>query len=601
MIRKPISFQAKQTWTLWAVFLLALVLRLGYQHFLKTNYLFYDSPSSDVTYYQDWARDIAAGNWIGQKTFFGLPLYPYFLAVLFRLSLGHTEIVRLFHMMIGSLNCVLIFLIGQKLFSYRTGLTAAILASFNFILIYYDWIMMPVPLLIMLSLLLLWCLLSDALKDRPKDWFLFGILLGLSALGDGKFLFFLLLLILMILFKWPYHIRIKLFKIILPLGLGCALMLLTVSYRNKVVGGDWTFISAQSGLSFYTGNNRVATGVYDHPAFLRPSHQGQDDDQKIIAEKIAKKQLSPSAVSRFWRAKALKFIAEEPGLYLKLLLRKFCLFFTDTEDAHDADLLMQRDWRKKMDINPYWLICPLGIGGLLLSRKKTSYSVYLNFILASQLLMTLVFFLSTRHRATIIPVFLLYEAFALLWIWDNIRKPSYRRLGLAAVFLLIFLCVFPPEESDSSYTDFVKWSKSGTVFLNRGDTPAAQNYFYKALALRPNDSTTLYNLGNAFVQAKNFAKAQEYYLRAVNICPHNVDALFNLAYTYEQTGQFESALKYYQQVKQYQPESLDVWFRLSQVYYQTGDCQKAVLYYQNIIERQPALSETLRSCLKSCF
>ena len=68
------------------IFSLALLLRLAYVVFLKQNYFFYDNPSSDVSYYQEWAREIARVNWIGTKTFWGLPLYPYFLAALWPLA-----------------------------------------------------------------------------------------------------------------------------------------------------------------------------------------------------------------------------------------------------------------------------------------------------------------------------------------------------------------------------------------------------------------------------------------------------------------------------------------------------------------------------------
>ena len=63
------------------VFLLALALRLLFDLFLKKNYFFYNHPSSDVTYYQDWARDIIRGDQSRHLVFWGLPLYPYFLEI----------------------------------------------------------------------------------------------------------------------------------------------------------------------------------------------------------------------------------------------------------------------------------------------------------------------------------------------------------------------------------------------------------------------------------------------------------------------------------------------------------------------------------------
>jgi tetratricopeptide (TPR) repeat protein len=601
MPNKTKSTPINPVWLYTGIFLLAFCLRLGYQQFLKAHYLFYSSPSSDVTYYQDWATEIAKGNWLGDKTFFGLPLYPYFLAVLIRLALGHLEIVRLFHLILGAFNCVLLFAVGKKIFSQRVGFLAAILAASNFILIYYDWLMMPVTLLISLSLFLLYYLASDLLKDRSREWLLFGVIAGLAVLGDGKIIFFLFLLALSILFRWPYFWKAKLFKILLPLALGTAMILGSVALRNRLIGGDWTAISAQSGLSFYTGNNPLATGVYDHPAFLRPSHQGQDEDQKIIAEKIARRQLSPQEISQFWQDKAVQFIRQHPEQYLRLLWRKTRLFLTDTENAHDADLLLQGQWQKTLDINPFGVICPLAIFGILLSLRKYPAAHFPNLLIVSQWLMTSIFFLTTRHRATVLPVFLLYEAQTLFWIVDSLRTKQWRRLGIITGFVLSFLLLFPREQADPGYTDFIRFSKTGTIYLQRSDPHKAQAAFQNALNIRPNDSTTLYNLGNAYLQAGNYPLAEQYFEKSIRICPHNVDALFNMAYTFEQTNQPQRAIDFYQQVLHYQPESLDVLFRLSQVYNQVGQCEQALHYFQRLVDQNPSLTEALKPYLKGCL
>ncbi|MFA5261398.1 MAG: tetratricopeptide repeat protein [Candidatus Omnitrophota bacterium] len=554
-----------------------------------------------MTYYQNWAQDIARGNWLGDKTFFGLPLYPYFLAVLIRLALGHLEIVRLFHLILGSLNCVLLFAIGKKIFSQRVGVLAAVLAASNFILIYYDWLMMPVTLLISLSLFLLYYLANDLLKDRSREWFLFGLIAGLTALGDGKIIFFISLLALSILLRWPYFWRIKFFRILLPLGLGAAVILSSVALRNRVIGGDWTIISAQSGLSFYTGNNPLATGVYDHPAFLRPSHEGQDEDQKIIAEKIARRQLSPREISQFWQDKTLQFIRQHPDQYLRLLWRKTRLFLTDTENAHDADLLLQGQWRNGLDINPFWLICPLAIIGVFLSRKKYPATHFLNLLIISQWLMTSIFFLTTRHRATVLPVFLLYEAYTLFWVADLLNTKQWTNLGIIAGSVLLLILAFPLEQADTEYTNFIRYSKTGTIYLQRSQPIKAQTAFQNALRIRPHDSTTLYNLGNAYLQTGNYAMAKDYFKKSIRVCSHNVDALFNLAYTFQQTGQTQHAIAFYQQVLQYQPGSPDVLFRLSQAYQQVGQCDQALYYFRQLVVQNPALTQALKPYLKGCF
>jgi len=283
--KTPAPADRREIWLMAGIFLGAFLLRLIYMIFARQHYFFYESPSADVTYYQEWARDIARGNWLGDRTFLGLPLYPYFLSVLIRLTVNHLEAVRVLHLLLGSLNCILIYLVGQKIFSKKIGILAAILAATNFILIYYDWLMMPVPLLIFLTLIILLALLHRDELQTWREWFFLGLFIGLAILGDGKFLFFFLILLGYEYFVWKKasgHLP-KLTRQMLPLILGATLVLGASAVRGKMISGEWIFISTQGGLSLYAGNNPEAQGTYEHPSFLRPDHFGQDEDQRIVA------------------------------------------------------------------------------------------------------------------------------------------------------------------------------------------------------------------------------------------------------------------------------------------------------------------------------
>src|SRR5206468_397275 len=156
--------------------------------------------SSDVTYYQNWARDIIRGATSPQQVFWGFPLYPYFLAAIKTLAFGNTGLVRFFHLILGSLNCVLVYFLARAIFNQNTARLSALLMAVNFTLIHYDWLMMPVTLLITLSLIILIVVTDFQLIKNRKECFLLGLLLGLTILGDGKFLIFLFLL--SIYFGW---------------------------------------------------------------------------------------------------------------------------------------------------------------------------------------------------------------------------------------------------------------------------------------------------------------------------------------------------------------------------------------------------------------
>src|SRR4051812_15199714 len=70
-----------------AIFALALLIRLVHVWQLRAS-PFFDVLMGDARGYDEWARRIAGGEWIGRDVFYQAPLYPYFLAVIYKVF-GH--------------------------------------------------------------------------------------------------------------------------------------------------------------------------------------------------------------------------------------------------------------------------------------------------------------------------------------------------------------------------------------------------------------------------------------------------------------------------------------------------------------------------------
>ena len=230
------------------------------------------------------------------------------------------------------------------------------------------------------------------------------------------------------------------FRKLIPIILGIILILSATTLRNRIIGGSWTLISAQSGLSFFVGNNANATGSYSNPKGIRPTHKGQDEDQRTIAEHSLKRPLSSSEVSAFWRNKAFRFIVSDPTSYLKLQGKKTVLFLSENERSFDLDLIFQKDYKKRLDLNPFFILCPLACIGMFLTRKKKRGSAeYAKFLILSQFFFTLIFFLSNRHRATILPFVMIFEAVTLFWFVEKLRQKQWKKLIPAILFTIVFI------------------------------------------------------------------------------------------------------------------------------------------------------------------
>ncbi len=582
-----------------ALFFFALALRIGYLIFLKHNYLFFEHPSDDVAYYQSWAKTIAAGDWLGTNAFSGMPLFPYYLALVFRICLGSWFAANIFNLILGSLNCLLIYFLAKKLLSTRAAVLASLLAATNFVLIYYDWLMMPVTLLITLSLAILLAF-SDERPKSVREWFWLGLFIGLAALGDGKFLIFAVLLIGYMFWSNRTISCKQILRIIFPLILGLSFILGAITVRNKLVSGEWIFITSQSGLSLYVGNNPQATGAFENPEFIRPSHKGQDEDQKIFVEKTLGKKVSLSEVSDFYRNQALSFITAHPLEYLRLLAKKFILLVSDTEKSHDIDLILQRNLKLKLDINPYSLIFPLALLGMVIVWRTNQNSRFVVLLVASYILYGLIYFVTTRQRAPILPLLIIFEAFSFVWIAQKIHTRQYKTLLKAIAALVIFVILLPTQYLNARDFAFLNTTKAGFVYDSKKDYPTAIAAYRQALILSPTDSNTLFNLGTVYLNQNDYENARQCFLAAIKFGKFNVDATFNLGYIYEQTGETQNALNAYKEVLNLVPESPDALFRIASIYQKQGSCQEVTLYYEKLIALKPILAQEIHKTFSNC-
>jgi tetratricopeptide (TPR) repeat protein len=592
--------QSQNIFTILIIFLCAFILRCFYFLFLKECYFFFDHPSTDVVYFQDWAREIASGNWLGNKTFYGLPLFAYFLAMLYRLTLYQIYIVPFILIALGAFSCVLTFLIAQKMFSNRTAWISTFLTITSFTLIHYDTITLPISLSIFFNLTILWLLINQTTIQKTSEWLLLGVIIGLGALVDGKLLIFAaLFLVYEFLFKRS-SIWLKQRLLII---VGIVLVIFSVGLRNKIVGGSWVWITAQSGLSFYVGNNETADGIYTNPSFIRPDHRGQDEDQIIIAEQISGKSLSDREVSQFWKNKGIGFIQKNPKKYLTLLQKKFTAFFQDNENAWDIDLLLQRNWKYLWDINPFWITCPLGILGILFSiTRRKKEQIYPLLLITSQLIFTLIYFLTYRHRTVILPVLIIYEAFLLSWLLEQIQEKRWDYVFISLLLLILLFKVIPYKKEVSTQDwKLLHASKAAPIYALKGEGRTAELLYQVVLASDPKDDNTLYNLGSLYTSEKNFDQAIPIFKQILNKNPYQVDALYNLAYCYKETGHINESLNLFQEVLRLQPQTLDVKTQLFQIYLQQKNCNQARMYGQRITDSYPNYKTQIQKQLDQCL
>src|SRR5687767_14202035 len=91
---------------------------------------FFELRLGDAEAYHAWALRIAAGDWLGQDVFYQSPVYPYFLAVIYRVLRDGVMVVRAVQAVIGATSCVLLAAAGISLFGRRGALAGLGLAVY---------------------------------------------------------------------------------------------------------------------------------------------------------------------------------------------------------------------------------------------------------------------------------------------------------------------------------------------------------------------------------------------------------------------------------------------------------------------------------------
>src|SRR5215212_5077306 len=119
-----------------AIFAAALVLRLIAIFELRDLTLF-RAPQLDSAEYLEWARPLAAGNFVWPNPPQHGPGYPFFLALILGISDSLTA-VRVVQAILGALSCVLVALTAERWFGRRAGMIAGALLALYAPLIWID-------------------------------------------------------------------------------------------------------------------------------------------------------------------------------------------------------------------------------------------------------------------------------------------------------------------------------------------------------------------------------------------------------------------------------------------------------------------------------
>ncbi len=542
------------------------------------NLLFLDALS-----YHNWAKRIAAGDWLGHEPFHMAPLYPYVLGVIYRF-LGEGIAPKIVHAGLGVANGLLIFLVAERAFGRTTALLAFLLSLVYGPFLFYEIQLLNTTLALTLALSVVLLLDRGIERRTRREITLSGLLLGLGMLVRPEFLLFAPLAIGAILLGQgrreeagratsaagggeresggPRGRRgarpASSVALALSFCVSAAIPLAISGARNALVAGDFVLISHHGGISFYMGNNEYTDGTYRPPPFFQGTPEAIDQrDSRRFAEKEAGRALRASEVDRFWYGKAFAYIREHPLAYARLLARKLALYWGDYEIPLNAswDFFRRHSTILVASVLSFGLIAPLaaiGAGAACAARSPRALLPAL-FVLANMGAVT-IFFVCDRYRQPAVPFLIVFAAAGLARLAGLARRRRARPLALGVAAVLALGALLHVRLAGNPSLSFARSHVAiGQAALRRGDRAAAERAFGDAIRENPLYIDAMMNLGALHQEEKRYAHAVAAYDAVLRVNPDFAGAYLNRGSCAQAEGRLDEALADYARAEKADP------------------------------------------------
>lgn len=516
-------------WSL-LIFVFALLVR-GAVVWQLAGSLLFDTIVGDARNYDAWARQIAAGDWVGGEVFYQAPLYPYFLALVYRWISADLLVVRCVQIVLGAASCAFLAQAGWRFFSRPVGIAAGLLLAVYAPAVFSDATIQKSVLDVFLVCIALWILGGIVARPRPLACLVLGVTIGALVLTRENALVFVPVLLPWIGLRPAASGRRRLVCAAL-FSAGIALVLLPVALRNWHVGGEFHLTTSQFGHNFFIGNNEAADGTYAPVVPRRGEPRVERQDAIDLAERAVGRSLTPAEVSDYYFRRALHYIRSQPGDWILLLARKLVLTFTSVEVVDTTDQYSHADGSSVLRMLGWGLhfgvLAPLALLGVWISWPDRARLLPLYLLCAIYTATLLLFYVFARYRMPLVPVLALFAAEGVVGFPAFLRAHRAPQIlaGVAAALALALFCNWPSFDAD--YMRSVTQYNLGNELAAAGRVDAAMQRYRRAIELYSDNAMAHQNLGALLAQRGDLAEARAQFERALSIDPDYADARSNL-------------------------------------------------------------------------
>jgi tetratricopeptide (TPR) repeat protein len=533
------------------LFVLAMAIKIAIAYFATDPIHFQKYPY--------FAQRVAQGIDIGERMLDLSPFYLYATTLFFKIFGPDWEVLTLLQALLGSMTCLVVYLIGARLFGAATGFIAAVLLMLYGNVTLIELTLEPEAFVLFFDTLAILALLRVGDENPPLfrswQWLPAGILIGLSAITKAN----------------GFSVRTWRNRCgaTVALLLGAALIIAPITLRNYIQFQDFILITADGGKVFFHGNGPGATGMEraDLPnQGFREERQMEPDFAHVLFRETARAEskipLKPSKCSTYWYSRTLEHLYADPGAALSLLGKKFYFFWNDYE-AHDLDTTYKNYLSLQVwPLLTMGMISALGLlgMGIALSGWRRAFPLY--WVVFITLLSVLVFFAASRYRLPAVPFLCLFASIGLVkWFHFISEKEIAKSACILIILATLLVCTYLPFREEIQRFDRwqqasrIHYSLGGQVLFQKGQYREAIRELEKVISVDQHFAPAYNIMGKSYAILGDLEQAKRCFEIVIKMTPTLDEGYLNMGLLIELKGESLKALPYFEKALSLNPNN----------------------------------------------
>ncbi len=570
--------RSRAVWWGVLVFVAAFVVRALYLYQSRVSPTF-SLPIVDAAGYDGMARFFAEQGVMKIEFFWQQFFYPLFLSVVYRLSGSSILVAKLIQILLGSVTCVLVYILARRIFDLRSAVAAGLMMAFYGPLIFHEVDLIPAGWVTFWTVVIMLVLLEVRRRKTPIWFAAFGLCGGLCVITRPNFLPFLAAASVWLIWSLlrEESRRSRALLTIMPAVFGFCAIVLPVSAVNTEVTGKFGFLPASGGLNMYIGNHpdfdaaTVRPGISWKKIIDLPSQHDVENDMW--------------ASQKYFYNAAFENIRSKPKRFLAGLRNKTMHLLSSREMPGNVDVYLFRRfspllaaliWKAGPFGFPFVILLPLAAVGLLWKWRQAWPVIPLFLLLYAPTI--ILAHIESRYRMPLIVPMAIMAGAGLFTVADSLKRLQWRSSAAMLLCMVLMALVssipgpFVPEGLD---LEAEVYYCAGWTSSERGDDSRAKVLYEKALAVNDDYPNAHIALGMLLAKEADYDTAIRHYQRALEIAPDAAVTHYNLANALYIKQQFNQAIVHYSRAVQLSGYFADAYTGLGTTQFMLGDLQSA--------------------------